>query len=215
MESFRSVLSERQRKRITCRLVVGAFRSHISYIHWNYARGLEARDRAIPRAGRLTLRYTWSLFQAEPRLPLFKSPPSVRSFHSKYDRRVPEMKAKVICGGRPAIREKQTRTRINPWRGNSGVVVGPGRRRRSLILAALQLLARKIRAKEWRYQSDCVWRLRTVSIQFHRFSFTGITALHRQSSRIASSLNAKFLPEEKLSPGPSLHRAAEPASSFA
>jgi hypothetical protein len=59
-----------------------------------------------------------------------------------------KMKTKVICGGRPTNREKKTRTRIDPWQGNRGVVVGPARRRRSLILAALQLLARKIRAKE-------------------------------------------------------------------
>ena len=58
------------------------------------------------------------------------------------------MKTKVICGERPTTGEKKTRARINPWQGNSGVVVGSGRRRPSLILAALQLLTRKIRAKE-------------------------------------------------------------------
>jgi hypothetical protein len=58
------------------------------------------------------------------------------------------MKTKVICGGRPTNREKKTRTRIDPWQGNSGVVVGSAGRRSSLILIALQLIARKIRGEE-------------------------------------------------------------------
>jgi hypothetical protein len=73
--------------------------------------------------------------------------PSVRSFRSRYDRRVPEMKTKVICGGNPTAGVKKTKTRINSRHWNHGVMVSPARRRSSLILIALQLIARKIRAK--------------------------------------------------------------------
>jgi hypothetical protein len=58
------------------------------------------------------------------------------------------MKTKVICGGNPTTGVKKTKTRIDFRHWNRGVMVSPARRRSSLILIALQLIARKIRAKE-------------------------------------------------------------------
>jgi hypothetical protein len=58
------------------------------------------------------------------------------------------MKTKVICGRNPTSGVKKTKTRINSRQWNHGVMVSPARRRSSLILIALQLIARKIRAKE-------------------------------------------------------------------
>jgi hypothetical protein len=58
------------------------------------------------------------------------------------------MKSKVICGGNPNTGVKKTKTRMESRQWNHGVMVSPARRRSSLILMALQLIARKIRAKE-------------------------------------------------------------------
>ncbi|MFY9985869.1 MAG: hypothetical protein WAK31_13980 [Chthoniobacterales bacterium] len=58
------------------------------------------------------------------------------------------MKTKVICGRTPTAREGKTKTRINAGQGNRGVIISPPGRRSNLILMALQLIARKIRAKE-------------------------------------------------------------------
>jgi hypothetical protein len=56
------------------------------------------------------------------------------------------MKRKVICGRDPVF--GKTKSRVNWSNGNRGVVISPAGRRGSLISAALQLLAEKIRAKE-------------------------------------------------------------------
>jgi hypothetical protein len=58
------------------------------------------------------------------------------------------MKAKVICGRKPTIGVEKTTTRINSGRRNRGAVVSPTGRRSNFILVALQLIARKIRAKD-------------------------------------------------------------------
>ncbi|MBV8101052.1 MAG: hypothetical protein JOZ31_18060 [Verrucomicrobia bacterium] len=57
------------------------------------------------------------------------------------------MKAKVICGRQPLIGGGRIKKRIDPWEGNRGVVVTPARRSSNLVLATLDLIARKIRAK--------------------------------------------------------------------
>src|SRR5580700_1349667 len=90
-------------------------------------------------------------------IPLFKPGP-VRIIRVQYNHllgcfcsksdRVPEMKTKVICGRNPVMGEGKTKTRINSGGGNRGVILSPAGRSGSLILVALQLIARKIRAKE-------------------------------------------------------------------
>jgi hypothetical protein len=55
------------------------------------------------------------------------------------------MKTKVICGRTPYIKEGKTRK--NSWGDKPGALVRPTGRR-SLILNALELIARKVRAKE-------------------------------------------------------------------
>jgi hypothetical protein len=55
------------------------------------------------------------------------------------------MKTKVICGRTTYI--KEGKTRMNSWDDKSGAIIRPAGRR-SLILNALQLIARKVRAKE-------------------------------------------------------------------
>jgi hypothetical protein len=74
--------------------------------------------------------------------------PSVRCFRSKSDRRILEMKTKVICGRSSVMGAGKTKSRISSRDGNRGVVLNPTGRASSLILVALQLIARKIRAKE-------------------------------------------------------------------
>jgi hypothetical protein len=58
------------------------------------------------------------------------------------------MKTKVICGRSPILGEGKRKTRVNFRNENGGVVVRPSRRRDSLVLAALRLIARRIRDKE-------------------------------------------------------------------
>ncbi|MBV8099750.1 MAG: hypothetical protein JOZ31_11380 [Verrucomicrobia bacterium] len=58
------------------------------------------------------------------------------------------MKTKVICGRKPTLGDGKTKARVNSWDGNRGVIVSRPKRRSSLILLGLQLIARKIRAKE-------------------------------------------------------------------
>jgi len=58
------------------------------------------------------------------------------------------MKTKVICGRSPVMGEGKTKTRINSRDGNRDAILSPTGRSSSLILVALQLIARKIRAKE-------------------------------------------------------------------
>ncbi|HEX6563689.1 MAG TPA: hypothetical protein VF020_05360 [Chthoniobacterales bacterium] len=55
------------------------------------------------------------------------------------------MKRKVICGRDPIF--GKTKRRTNWSSGNRSVVVSPAGRRGSLIFAALQLIAGKIREK--------------------------------------------------------------------
>jgi hypothetical protein len=123
-----------------------------------YARGLETRDSDYPQSGTVNPReYVTPLSGGAPITLVQAGPfpynrgsiqPSVRSFRSKYDRRVPEMKTKVICGRSPVIGEGKTKTKTNSRVGNHGVILSPTGRSSSLILVALQLIARKIRAKE-------------------------------------------------------------------
>ena len=57
------------------------------------------------------------------------------------------MKSKVICGREPILGAGKTRRKSNSWDRGRSAIVSPGRRT-NLILAALQLVARKIRSKE-------------------------------------------------------------------
>lgn len=67
---------------------------------------------------------------------------------SESDRRILEMKTKVICGRGPFMGEGKTKTRTDFRDGNRSVILGPTGRSGNLILVALQLIARKIRAKD-------------------------------------------------------------------
>jgi hypothetical protein len=58
------------------------------------------------------------------------------------------MKTKVICGRKPATGDGKTKKTLNSWAGNRGVVVSSRGRRSSMIIVALKLIARKLRAKE-------------------------------------------------------------------
>jgi hypothetical protein len=58
------------------------------------------------------------------------------------------MKTKVICGRKPTLGDGKTKRGLKSWDWNRGVVVGPARRRNSLILAALRLIARKFEQKD-------------------------------------------------------------------
>ena len=88
-----------------------------------------------------------TLVQAKP-YDLGSLDSSDRRLISKYDRRIPEMKNKVICGRKPTIGVEKTKTRIKSVHGNRGVIASPTGRRSSLLLIALQLVARKIRARQ-------------------------------------------------------------------
>jgi hypothetical protein len=72
----------------------------------------------------------------------------VRYFRSVCGTKVLPMKTKVICGRSPILGVGRSKTSINSWNENGGVVVRPSGRRNSLVLAALRLIARKIRDKE-------------------------------------------------------------------